>query len=152
MSTALSIERRHSLNEVLTVTEPTQQQADELVEQATGSKLTGFHLVIDGQDVELGHNLSQLVAHVIEAAANRGSITIRTMPEEVSTTVAARELGVSRPTLMKMVRAGEIPSHNVGSHTRLRYSDVREAAERTKVQKQDAFSKLLGVSDALGER
>lgn len=152
MTTALTIERRDPLNGILTVTEPAQQQADELVEQAAGSTLGGFYLIVDGREVELGESLSQLIAHVIEGAANRGSITVRTMPEEVSTTVAAHELGISRPTLMKMIRAGQIPSHNVGSHTRLRYADVREVAARINAQKDEAFLKLLRVSDTLGER
>lgn len=152
MTTALTIERRDPLNETLTVTEPAQQQADELVGLASGSNLGGFYLVIDGKEVALGANLSQLIAHVIEGAANRGSITVRTMPEEISTTVAAQELGISRPTLMKMIRAGEIPSHNVGSHTRLRYADVREASARINTAKDEALVKLLTTSDSLGER
>ena len=152
MTTALTIQRRDPLNETLTISEPAQKQADEIVEQASGSKLDGLYLVVDGKDVQLGDNLSQLLAHVIEGAANRGSITVRTMPEEVSTTVAAHELGISRPTLMKMIRAGEIPSHNVRSHVRLRYEDVRAAAERLDREKAEGFLKVLHASDALGER
>lgn len=152
MTTALTIERRQPLNEILTVSAPTQKQAEELVEKASGSTISGLYLVIDGREVQLGESLAQLLAHVIEGAANRGSIAVRTMPKEVSTTVAARELGISRPTLMKMIRAGEIASHSVGTHTRLRYADVREAAERINAEKNSAFAKLLDASDALGER
>lgn len=152
MTSALTIARRDPLNETLMVSEPAQEQAEVLVDRAAGSKLSGFYIVIDGNEVPLGDSLSQLVAHVIEGAANRGSITVRTMPEEVSTTVAAHELGISRPTLMKMVRSGEIPSHNVGSHTRLLYKDVLEADQRISQQKADAFSRLLNIEDSLGER
>lgn len=152
MTTELTITRRDPLNETVTVTEPAKRQADELVERASGSTLGGFYLVVDGQEVQLGESLSHLIAHVIEGAANRGTITVRTMPEEVSTTVAAQELGISRPTLMKLVRAGEIPSHTVGSHTRLRYVDVREAANRINAEKSEAFLRLLKTADALGEK
>lgn len=152
MTPALTIERRFAANEIITVTEPTQQQAEALVEKATGSILGGFSIVIDGENVQLGENLSRLIAHVIEGAATRGSITVRAMPEEVSTTVAAHELGISRPTLMKLIRSGELPAHSVGSHTRLRYADVREAAERINTQKSDAFVRLLHVSESLGEK
>ena len=152
MTTALTIKRRDPLNETLTVSQPAQEQAELLVEKASGSKLDGFYLVVDGQEVPIGASLSQLVAHVIEGAANRGSITVRTMPEEVSTTIAAHELGISRPTLMKMIRNGEIPSHNVGTHTRLLYKDVLAADQRISEQKAEAFSRLLHASDSLGER
>jgi excisionase family DNA binding protein len=152
LNPTLTIERRDPLNETLTVTEPAQKQADDIVTQASGSKLDGFYLVIDGREVPLGQNLSQLIGHVIEGAANRGTITVRTMPQEVSTTVAAHELGISRPTLMKMIRAGVIPSHNVGSHARIRYEDVLIAAANLNEEKGKAFERLLRTSDALGER
>lgn len=152
MNKAITIERRNPLNTTLTVSQPAQKEADLIVEQASGSKLDGLYLVIDGEDVALGEHLSQLVAHVIEGAANRGSITVRTMPDEVSTTVAAHELGISRPTLMKMIRAGEIPSHNVGSHARIKYADVLVASARLNISKGEAFERLLHASDALGER
>ncbi|NEM91056.1 excisionase family DNA-binding protein [Galbitalea soli] len=152
MTTALTLSRREPISETLIVSPPAQIEADEIVARASGSKLDGFQLVIDGQEVQLGDNLSRLVAHVIEGAANRGSMTIRTMPPEVSTTVAAHELGISRPTLMKMIRAGEIPSHPVGSHTRLKFEDVLDAAARLNAQKDEAFLRLLHVSETLGER
>jgi excisionase family DNA binding protein len=152
LTTALTLSRREPVSETLIVSDPAQTEADEIVTQASGSTLDGFRLVIDGREVSLGENLSRLVAHVIEGAANRGSMTIRTMPPEVSTTVAAHELGISRPTLMKMIRAGEVPSHLVGSHTRLKFEDVLEAAERLNAQKDEGFLRLLHVSDALGEK
>lgn len=152
LNSALTITRRDPVNETMIVSDPAHVEAEEIVTQASGSELDGFYILLDGKELPLGDNLSRLVAHVIEGAANRGSMTIRTMPQEVSTTVAAHELGVSRPTLMKMVRAGDIPSHVKGSHTRIRFEDVLEASARLAQKKDEAFVRLLQVSEALGER
>lgn len=80
--------------------------------------------------------LGKLLAQVIEAMAAGHTVMIGSLPEELSTSVAAQQLGVSRPTLMKMIRQGDIPSHKVGSHHRLKAADVlalkrdRRAAQR----------------------
>ncbi len=152
MTTTITLERRDLVNETLPVSEPARREADELVERASGSTLSGFTLVIDGKDVPIGESLSQLLAHVVEGAANDGVFTVRSMPKEVSTTVAARELGISRPTLMKMIRADRIPSHSVGTHTRLMYSDVIAAVQRMHHERTLGFQRVLAASEALGER
>jgi excisionase family DNA binding protein len=48
---------------------------------------------------------------------------------ELSTTAAARRLGMSRPTFINLLEAGEIKYRMVGSHRRVRLSDV-EAYEK----------------------
>jgi excisionase family DNA binding protein len=68
--------------------------------------------------------LANVIAQVVEAMASGGTVTIGSLPDELSTTVAAKQLGISRPTLMKMIRNGEIPAHKVGSHHRLKSADV----------------------------
>lgn len=68
--------------------------------------------------------LSEIVGQVLRVVAQGGTVTVGAMPEELTTTAAPKQLGVSRPTLMRMIKDGEISSHKVGTHTRLRTSDV----------------------------
>lgn len=93
--------------------------------------------------------LAVILSKVLEAMANGGTVTIGSLPDELTTTVAAEQLGVSRPTLMKMIRNGAIPAHRVGSHHRLKAADVL-AAKRTRLEKQRrAFDELRELEDQL---
>lgn len=87
---------------------------------------------------------------LIAVLADGGSVTVGGMPEVITTTTAAEALGVSRPTLMKFVRNGDLPSSQVGRHTRLKRDDVL-AFRRERLQKQrDALDELLKLEDELG--
>jgi len=78
------------------------------------------------------------------------TVTIGSIPDEVTTTVAARMLNMSRPSLMKLGRDGQIPSHKVGSHTRLHSKGVL-AFRRAQLKRQsEAFDELRALEDEWG--
>ena len=106
-------------------------------------------LIVEPDRQPLPAELAVIISRVVEVMANGGTITIGSLPQELSTNVAAEQLGVSRPTLMKMIRAGEIPAHKVGSHHRLNATDVL-AAKRARLERQRrAFDELRQVEDEL---
>lgn len=99
--------------------------------------------------VPLPAELARILATVVEVVAKGGTVTIGSLPEELTTTVAAEQLGVSRPTLMKMIRNKQIPAHKVGSHHRVKLSDVL-AMKRARLEKQRrAFDELRELSELL---
>lgn len=75
--------------------------------------------------------------------------------EEVSPAQAAKYLGVSRPTVSKLIAAGEIPSHMVGSHHRIVMRDVvnyevrRDAARR---ELAETFAHAEAAESGIGRR
>jgi len=103
----------------------------------------------DGEQVELPPKLSRLFADVLNAVAN-GQVTIQTTPHELTTTVAADMLGVSRPTLMKWVAEGEVKAHKVGSHTRLKTEDVVAFALELRKRRQKSFEALREWDEQFG--
>lgn len=131
--------------ESLFATPRAQQEAHaaaELIAEA-GSQVT-----LDG--VELGGEIRDLLRQIIAIVAEGGTVTVGAMPEIITTTVAAELLGISRTTLMKHVRAGDLPSTRTGSHTKLRRDDVL-AFRRERLRKQrDALNELLAIEDRLG--
>lgn len=95
----------------------------------------------------LPKELSRIITDVVRVLARGGTVTIGALPEDVTTTVAARMLGVSRPTLMKMIARGDIPAHKVGSHSRLRSEDVLAARATRRQRQRDAFAQLRELED-----
>lgn len=87
--------------------------------------------------------VGRLIQQVLEALASGSTVTVSAVPSEVTTSTAAAMLGISRPTLMKMVRDGTIPAHKVGTHTRLRTEDVHAALRARRERERAAFAALL---------
>ncbi len=61
---------------------------------------------------------------------------------------AADILQVSRTHVVKVLEAGEIPYHMVGSHRRIRLSDLLEEMERNLIKVGKATPRLRSVMEA----
>jgi excisionase family DNA binding protein len=138
----------------LTVSKRQEQLARELVAEAPEPSFTavGTEKNAGGakaKPVNVPAELTKLLREVIQTIAEGGSVTIKTLPNELSTTVAADELGVSRPTLMRMIRDGEIHAHKVGTHTRLKRADVEKFRRARLARQRAAFEELRQLEDDL---
>lgn len=100
-------------------------------------------LAANGVTQPLPRELGVLLQEVLRAVATGSSVTVVTTPSEITTSTAAAMLGVSRPTLMKMIKDGALMSHKVGTHTRLRTEDVLEARRARRDRERAAFAALL---------
>lgn len=132
----------------LITNETESSQAQHVIDEVPAGEL--HHWVAaqsSGQTVTLPRELSDLLTRILETVARGGTVTVGSMPEDVTTTTAADLLGVSRPTLMKMIGRDEIASHKVGSHTRLRSADVRAFKHDRLVRQRTAFRDLLALED-----
>lgn len=91
-----------------------------------------------------------VLENIVRSLVRGDNVHIGRMPAELSTTVAARHLGVSRPTLMKIIKSGELPSFKVGSHTRVHADDlVRFMKERLERQRL-ALEKMEAIEFEVG--
>lgn len=91
----------------------------------------------------LPREVGVLLQQVLHAVASGATVTVSAVPSEVTTSTAAAMLGVSRPTLMKLVTSGAIPAHKVGTHTRLHRDDVLAARRARRERERAAFAALL---------
>ena len=76
-------------------------------------------------------------------------MTLGSMPKELTTTAAAKLLGVSRPTLMKWVGEGRLASHKVGRHTRFESEDVLRLKEQRRRAQIDSVRRMMELEDAM---
>ncbi|WP_423459913.1 helix-turn-helix domain-containing protein [Ottowia sp. VDI28] len=67
----------------------------------------------------------------------------------MSTQDAANFLNISRPFLIKLVEAGEIPCRLVGTHRRIEFSEIKKYSERQRKQSEDAMQELADLSGEL---
>lgn len=91
----------------------------------------------------LPKELGLLLQEVLRAVASGSAVTVMTTPQVVTTSTAAGILGISRPTLMKMINDGSLPAHKVGTHTRLKADDVFAAKKARRARERAAFQTLL---------
>lgn len=105
---------------------------------------------VSGRSLTLPAELAKLVLTLVDLVGQGTTVTVGSIPTEVTTTVAASMLRMSRPSLMKLVRDQQIPSHKVGSHTRLYSKDVL-AFRRAQLERQSkAFDELRALEEEWG--
>lgn len=116
------------------------------------SEETTIELTVSGRESQqLGDALNQVIQHVLHALANGQNIDVQVVPHDLTTTVAAQRIGISRPTLMKAIRSGDLPAHKVGSHFRIRTEDAdafrKGLLKKTVAQKEQALKELWELED-----
>lgn len=103
-----------------------------------------------GRALPIPTEVSDLLRQVLDAVSQGDTVTIHSLPRELTTTTAAKMLGISRPTLMKLIAEERIPAHKVGSHTRVLTTDVNLLREQQLEKQRRAFDKLLELDEELG--
>lgn len=87
--------------------------------------------------------LGKILEEILATMARGGTVTIGCIPDVLTTSAAARLLGISRPTLMKMIDDGTLASHKVGTRHRLKSKDVTAALRARRERERAAFAELL---------
>lgn len=86
--------------------------------------------------------LQDLIDTTLAALSSNREVSIREIPPQLTTTDAAQLLAISRPTLMKLIEAGEVAAVKVGTHTRVRREDVLALRDRKARARRRAFDEL----------
>ena len=151
MSTAISNLRDETISQARIEAQRVLKWADE----------ADLSLSVSGMESEqMGDALNQVISRVLRALAQGQSIDIQPVPRDLTTTVAAQRIGISRPMLMKAIRSGELPAHKVGSHFRIRPEDAdtfrknllaqKVAENKRALQELWAFEEENNLDEILG--
>jgi excisionase family DNA binding protein len=140
-----------AIRDTVVVSDAVREEAAALVKVACDQPLTSLKVTVGGETIPIPVELSKFLIHVIENTATGHMMTLRSLPVELTTTAAADELGISRPTLMKLVKGGDIHAWKVGSHSRLRASDVIALKQKRAAARTAAFDALRALENELGE-
>lgn len=99
-----------------------------------------------GERLEMPESMYDVLRQVAEALSSGMGVNVAPMSALLTTQEAADYLGISRPTLVRILERGEIPMEKPGRHRFVRLKDLVEFQERTKEQRRTALEQM--VADA----
>ncbi|MGJ6968858.1 excisionase family DNA-binding protein [Streptosporangium sp. G11] len=91
-----------------------------------------------------------LLAFILAQAAEGRGVTVIPSQAELTTQQAADMLNVSRPYLIKLLEAGEIPFRLIGKHRRITYEALQEYRRRDDAKRRTAADQLAALGQELG--
>lgn len=103
-----------------------------------------------GERVRLPHPVYEVLVEVIEAMRAGRAITVVPSAQRLTTQEAADLIGISRPTLVKLLDAGKIPYEQPGRHRRVRLADVLEYRDRRRRERRETLDELVRQTAELG--
>lgn len=107
----------------------------------------------DGRSFPLTPELRAVLIHAAHALAEGKAVTLEPQRVVLSTQEAADLLGVSRPTLVKLLKAGTIPYTQPGRHRRVQLTDLLAYRQRVQHQRRttlDAMTAEAAADDTYG--
>ena len=104
----------------------------------------------DGEEVEVPAQLFNVLRQIAQTLVAGDGVAISAISAELSTTEAARALGMSRPTVVRLMDTNELSSHRVGTHRRVLTRDVLAFRRQQMQRSRKAYEDLMLNSDALG--
>ena len=104
----------------------------------------------DGDEIELPLSVFQILQRIIEHMMHGRAISIVPVNKELSTQDAADILNVSRPFLISLLEAGTIPFSKVGTHRRIRFTDLMEYKKHRDEERERGLENIVRISEELG--
>ncbi len=88
----------------------------------------------EGEQIELPAPLYRALVQVAEALAAGRAVTIAPQTTTLTTQQVADLLGVSRPTVVRLVERGDLPAERVGNRRRIVLADALDYRDRRRAQ------------------
>lgn len=96
----------------------------------------------DGSELVVPEEVFDVLVQVVGALSQGRGVSVVPTNAQLTTQQAADHLGMSRPTLVKLLESGEIPFTKVGRHRRVTLNDLVSYEERVREQRRDALAAL----------
>ncbi len=146
MNTSSTIERP---NPVLPTEKDTELAA---AASRTLARTTNKELRVRLNDVELElpKAVSTLIYHILTEMGKGNAITVIPIHAELTTQEAADLLNISRPHLIRLLEDKKIPFHKVGTHRRIKFTDLQNYRSNFNSAREDAMQELAEQAQELG--
>jgi excisionase family DNA binding protein len=104
----------------------------------------------DGEQVPLPVEVYRVVVEVVEAMREGKVITLVPHTQRLTAQEAAGFLGVSRPTLVKILEDGKIPYDQPGRHRRPLFTDLLAYQQRQRASRRTALDEMTADASEAG--
>jgi excisionase family DNA binding protein len=91
----------------------------------------------------------RLLGALLTELAKGNAVTLMPHHAELTSQEAADLLNVSRPFLVDLLESGQLPFHKVGTHRRVRFSDLMIYKRRRDAESEAALRELAALSQEL---
>ncbi|MCF8612143.1 helix-turn-helix domain-containing protein [Gordonia sp. HY285] len=106
----------------------------------------------DGEQIPLPLEVYSTLTQIVEAMRTHRAVVVAPVDQKLSTQEAADYLGISRPTLIKLLESGKIPHETVeGSrHRRVELGDLLDYRSQRTVNRRKALQALVDDAEESG--
>lgn len=104
----------------------------------------------DGQVLPLPRAMAELISHLLVEMSHGNAVTLIPIHAEMTTQEAADFLNVSRPYLVKLLESNELPFHKVGTHRRVRFTDLKAYKDAKMSARTRDLDELAAQAQELG--
>jgi excisionase family DNA binding protein len=94
--------------------------------------------------------LLDVLVHVVDAMRHGQAVTLGPRAQRLTTQEAADLLGISRPTLIKLLEDGKIPYETPGRHRRIKLVDLLTYQALRSTERQRALAEMTEEAQELG--
>jgi excisionase family DNA binding protein len=125
----------------------------EALDRPQAHRIALVEQLADGSDsarFEVPPATLRLLSQILALMARQQTFVLYPESSELTTKQAAEVLGVSRPFLIRVLEAGEIPYRKVGRHRRVLMKDVLLHKQANQVKRRAALDELVRTSEEVG--
>jgi excisionase family DNA binding protein len=103
-----------------------------------------------GETLRLPKAVNELLYLLLTEMAKGNAVTLIPIHAELTTQEAADYLNVSRPYLVRMLEHGKIRFHMVGTHRRVKFSDLEAFRKTAEDERKTVMDELATQAQELG--
>ena len=103
------------------------------------------------ETIELNPTIAHMLREIVENFSQGKAVTVVSHEARLTTQEAADFIGISRPTLIKMLAEYSIPFETVGRHRKIAFGDVQKLAAGLRATSRAALDELQALAEATGE-